>query len=84
MTSNPQETSSDVAAIRELYPTLTDEQLRQAEETLDRYLESAARQFNRIRADPTAYKEFRALTAEMRGSRMTPKGQIQSDDPRSD
>jgi len=49
--------------IRDLYPGLSDEQLKEAEENLGRYLELALRIYDRIRSDPEAYSQFRALTA---------------------
>lgn len=49
--------------IRELYPHLSDSQLKEAAENLDRYLEVALRIYERIRQDPVAYRQFKSLTA---------------------
>ena len=54
--------------IRNLYPGLNEEQLKEAEENLERYLELSIRIYERILNDPQAYSTFRALTA----SRQTP------------
>jgi hypothetical protein len=48
---------------RDLYPYLSDEQLKEAEENLERYLELTLRIYNRIRQDPDAYARFKTLTA---------------------
>jgi hypothetical protein len=48
--------------ILDLYPHLTEEQLQEAEENLQRYLELAVRIYERIRTDPKAYSQFRSLT----------------------
>lgn len=56
----------DGPTIRELYPGLNEEQLKEAEENLERYVELALRIYDRIRSDPTAYAEFLALTASRR------------------
>ena len=60
--ANQKSESWDGATIRDLYPCLTDEQLKEAEENLERYLELALRMYDRIRSDPEAYSQFRALT----------------------
>jgi hypothetical protein len=54
--------------IRDLYPDLDDEQLKEAEENLQRYLELTLRIYDRIRQDPDAYARFKTLTgsAEVR------------------
>jgi hypothetical protein len=58
--------------IRDLYPDLDDEQLKEAEENLERYLELTLRIYNRIRQDPDAYARFKTLTA--RGEARYDKG----------
>ncbi|MDA2938742.1 hypothetical protein MYX75_10835 [Acidobacteria bacterium AH-259-A15] len=63
--------------IRDLYPQLDEEQLKEAEENLDRYIELALRMYERIRLDPEAYRQFKALTAQrdaamMRNTRSKP------------
>lgn len=49
--------------IRDLYPGLDEEGLREAEENLDRYIKLTLRIYERIRSDPEAYAQFKALTA---------------------
>ncbi len=49
--------------IRELYPHLDEEQLKEAEENVRRYLETAWEMYQRIKIDPEAYAQFKALTA---------------------
>lgn len=39
------------------------EQLKEAEENLDQYFEHGLRMYERIKGDPEAYAEFKALTA---------------------
>ena len=47
--------------IHELYPTLTGDELREAEEHLDQYLSLALRIHERLIADPGTYAQFRTL-----------------------
>jgi hypothetical protein len=49
-------------SIRDLYPDLDAERLKDAEENLGRYLELAVRMYDRIRQDPEAYARFKTLT----------------------
>jgi hypothetical protein len=49
--------------IRDLYPRLNEEESKQAEENLKRYVELELRVYERILADPEAYARFKALTA---------------------
>jgi hypothetical protein len=49
--------------IRDLYPDMGEDRQRAAEENLERYLELMLRIYQRIREDPEAYAQFRALTA---------------------
>ena len=49
--------------IRDLYPHLNEEQLKEAEENLERYLELVLRIYERIQKDPQAYSVFKTLTA---------------------
>lgn len=56
--------------VKELYPNLNEEELEEAEDTLDRYIDLAVRMYKRIKADPEAHAEFIALTDERRASRM--------------
>lgn len=47
--------------ISELYPHLSEEELRDAEDNLAQYLSLALRIYDRIAADPEAYAQFRTL-----------------------
>lgn len=67
-TSNP--TQPQEITIRDLYPDLDDEQLKEAEENLERYLKVVLRIYNRVRQDPEAYAQFKTLTASRRNSTM--------------
>jgi hypothetical protein len=49
--------------IRDLFPHLSESELKEAEENLERYLELVLRIYERIRNDPEVYARFRALTA---------------------
>lgn len=53
----------DAPTLRELFPHLTDDELAEAEASLDRYLALTQRIYERIRQDPEAYARFKALTA---------------------
>jgi len=55
--------------IRDLYPHLSEAQLKEAEENLGRYLELELRVYERILA-AEAYARFRALTASKQRSTM--------------
>ena len=69
MTRDPLQPQGDTT-IRDLFPNLSDGQLNEAEENLDRYLELALRIYERLRQDPAAYAQFKALTASQRNSTM--------------
>lgn len=56
--------------IRNLYPYLNDEQLKEAEENLTRYVELVLRIYERIQKDPEASTRFRVLTASGRNTTM--------------
>jgi len=51
--------ASDLAAI---YPDLTPHRLQEAEENLEAYIEHTLVMYERIRQDPEAYRQLRALT----------------------
>ncbi len=59
--------------IRDLYPQLTESQLKEAEENLEGYLEVVLRIYERIRQDPKAYAQLKALTASRRSHTMDEK-----------
>jgi len=49
-------------SVRDLYPSLSDDQAKEAEENLERYLELLLRIYERLQSDPDAYARFRTLT----------------------
>jgi hypothetical protein len=55
------EENKPASTLRDLYPTLTDEQLREAEENLDQYLNLAWRIYDRLISDPETYAQWRTL-----------------------
>lgn len=59
--------------IRDLYPHLNDEELKEAEENLERYLELILRIYERIINDPEAYSTFKALTTSKQSPMMEGK-----------
>jgi hypothetical protein len=59
--------------IRDLYPHLSEDQLKEAEENLERYLELVLRIYERIRGDPKAYSAFKSLTASRQNRMMKDK-----------
>ncbi len=59
--------------IRDLYPRLNEEQLKEAEENLERYLELVLRIYERIQKDPQAYSALKALTASRQNHMMKEK-----------
>jgi len=63
---NEKSSNEPSVTIRDLYPDLNDEQLKEAEENLERYLELTLRTYDRIRQDPDAYARFKTLTASAR------------------
>jgi hypothetical protein len=50
-------------SVADLYPHLSEQELEEAEESLNRYLQLALQIYERIREDPELYAEFRNLTA---------------------
>jgi hypothetical protein len=64
--NTPQPENLEPITLREIYPhlTLTEAEIAEAEDRFDRYLELAARIFERLAADPSYPKNIRALTAE--------------------
>jgi hypothetical protein len=59
--------------IRGLYPQLNEEQLKEAEENLERYLELVLRIYERIQKDPQAYSALNGLTASRQNLMMKEK-----------
>ena len=60
--------------IRDLYPRLNEEELKEAEENLKQYVELELRVYERILADPEAYARFKALTVSSSGRTVPDKG----------
>ena len=56
--------------IASLYPRLSENQLQDAEETIEQYLQLALRIYERIRQEPELYAQFRHLTANKHASSM--------------
>ena len=75
--ANPEPRKHPVPTIRDLYPHLSEEQLKEAEENLERYLELLLRVFERFQADPKAYADFKALTDSTRFA-YDGKGKVES------
>jgi len=71
---NEKPSNDPPVTIRDLYPHLNDEQLKEAEENLERYLELTLRIYDRIRQDPEAYARFKTLTGSA-ADRYDGKGQ---------
>ena len=61
MIDEKQETPAS-PSIRDLYPQLSDEDLRNAEERFDRYIALVLRIYERLCSDPDAYQRFEDLT----------------------
>ena len=59
---NPKHNSQPGISIRDLYPNLNTEELKEAEENLTLYLELGLRIYERIHADSEAYTQFKLLT----------------------
>jgi len=64
-------TSSD--RFRKLYPELTEEELKIAEDNFRRYVALALRVYEAICADPERYAKFKTLTAARRAATMKSK-----------
>lgn len=65
-----------VPSLRDLYPHLSEEQLKEAGENLNRYLEVALRIYERICGDPESYAQFKALTVQERTARINTERSI--------
>jgi len=63
----------DVHPLHEPCPSLTPEELDQAEDNLREYVALALRIYERIRNDPAAHDKLRALTAEDKGDTLHPQ-----------
>lgn len=76
-----EEIRKTIPTIRDLYPHLNEEELKEVEETLDEYLEISVRIYRRIKADPVAYAKFKTLTAEWEKTRMEVQRSNNSQNP---
>ena len=72
MDINKRDNSGEVT-IKDLYPHLNDDQQREAEENLNRYVALVLRVYERIRTDAAAYKRLKRLTESDRDSTMEHK-----------
>jgi hypothetical protein len=68
MLANP--TNERPPTLQQLYPGLTEEQLKEAEQSLRLYLDLALRIYERVRNDPTEYRRFQALTEPLVTSKL--------------
>ncbi|MGA2147314.1 MAG: hypothetical protein ABSH49_20400 [Bryobacteraceae bacterium] len=78
MKKHPDE--DEVHPLHELCPSLTPEQLDQAEDNLQEYVSLALRIYERIRNDKAAYEQFRALTAADKEDTIHPQPEKLPDD----
>ena len=67
---NQQNSTGSVPSIQDLYSSLSEEQLNEAEENLRLYIELGLRVYERIRNDPAEYQHFHVLTESVTGSTM--------------
>jgi hypothetical protein len=80
MSQNPWKPDRE-ASLRELYPTLSDAELKEADENLRQYVALAWRVFERLERDPEAWARFEALTASRRELTMKGKGSVNPSSP---
>lgn len=52
--------------LKDIYPHLTDEQLKEAEETIEQYLELVMRIYERIKNDPKEQERLSRLLTEVK------------------
>jgi len=62
MTATPEQDKL-CKTLQALYPNLTDEEMIEAREKIDTYIEQTMLQYERIRQNPEEYKKFLALTS---------------------
>jgi len=62
--------------IRNLYPNLNQEELKEAEARLNQYLELSLRMYERIRHDPDAYARLKQLLAEEEERKNRKEGKV--------
>lgn len=58
--------------LRKLYPNFSDNELIEAEDNLDAYLEIVIRIFERIKNDPEEYARFKKRAEELKARRPDP------------
>lgn len=68
----------DPEEIRRLFPHLCDDQLVEAGENIDAYLEVLLGIYERLRNDPDAYRRFEAVREECRLSSGDPSSDLSS------
>ena len=66
----PEDTPQASPTLADLYPSLTTDQLKSAEDNLRRYLELALRVYERIENDPDTHQLSTTLTESMGKSRI--------------
>jgi hypothetical protein len=60
--------SPPARTLRDLFPSLSEDEARLAEEEIDRYLALAAEVYQALRADPARYADFRRRLTEVKES----------------
>lgn len=63
MSQESEANSEQTIRLRRIYPDLSEDELEQVAETLDRYISLVCRIYERMRNDPEAYARLKALTA---------------------
>ena len=61
--------SESESTLRDLYPYLTEEELKEAEENLEKYLELVIKIYERIEQDPFAHARLKELLKEKKKSK---------------
>jgi len=64
--------SEPAITIRDLYPHLSEERLKETEESIEQYIELILRIYERVKSDPQAYADFKALTESKESPIMNP------------
>jgi hypothetical protein len=57
--------NDEPADFRSLYPAMSAEQLAEAEQNFDLYIDDAVQMYDGIRKDPIAYRKFRKAVADL-------------------
>ena len=71
--------TTSIDRFRKLYPELTDEELKVAEDNFRRYVALGLRIYEAICAEPERYVSFKVLTAARRAAKMKAKSSQPSD-----